>query len=115
MNILRREGYVAKIEFDGRDEILVGTVLGIDDVIGFHGHNVDMLKLAFGIAIREYRQTCGVLKRKPQRSHSGKVLLRILPAVHARGVMAAELRGMSLNGWIEEAMRRAAKVDLGER
>ena len=114
MTVLRRQGYVAKVEFDARDQLFVGRVLGIDDVVGFHGASVDLLVKGFALALDDYRAACAVFGRKPQRSHSGELRLRMSPRTHARAAMAAEARGMSLNGWIEEAMRRTARVDLGE-
>lgn len=114
MTVLRRQGYVAKVEFSGHDQMLVGRVLGIDDVVGFHGDSVDALKKAFAIALDDYRLACRSLGRAAQRSHSGALRLRMSPRTHARAAMAAEARGMSLNAWIEEAMRRTARLDLGE-
>jgi predicted HicB family RNase H-like nuclease len=114
VSVLKRKGFVAKVEFDGQDEIFVGTVLGIDDVIGFHGDSVDMLKKAFRIALDDYVATCRKLGRAPQRSHSGELRIRIAAKTHLAAAVAAQARGMSLNGWIEEAMRRMARVDVGE-
>lgn len=114
MSVLRRRGYVAKVEFDGRDRVFVGRVLGIDDVVGFHGDSVDLLTKAFAIALDDYRAACRAFGRPAQRSHSGELRLRMAPRTHAKAVMAAEARGMSLNAWIEEAMRRTARLDLGE-
>jgi predicted HicB family RNase H-like nuclease len=47
-------GYEARIEFEAEDEIFVGRVKGIDDVIGFHGANVDELRAAFHEAVDDY-------------------------------------------------------------
>ena len=44
MNTLKHKGYTAKIDFDGDDEIFVGHLLGIRDVVGFHGESVSELK-----------------------------------------------------------------------
>jgi predicted HicB family RNase H-like nuclease len=40
MNTLTYKGYTAKIEFDERDNILIGRLLGINDIIAFHADNV---------------------------------------------------------------------------
>ncbi len=114
MNVLRRQGYAAMVEFDARDRVLVGRVLGIDDVVTFHGESVGMLEKAFAIALDDYRAACRALGRGAQRSHSGKLQLRMAPRTHRIAAMAAEARGMSLNAWIEEAMRRTGRLDLGE-
>ena len=113
MNVLRRRGYAAKVEFDGRDRILVGRVLGIDDVVTFHGDSAMRVEQAFGIALADYEAACAALERRAQRSHSGELRLRMSPRTHRIAAMAAEARGMSLNAWIEEAMRRTGRLDLG--
>lgn len=36
MNTLTYQGHTARIEFDDRDNTLVGRLLGIQDIVGFH-------------------------------------------------------------------------------
>ena len=114
MTVLRLQGYVAKVAFDGRDQLLVGRVLGIDDVVEFHSDSVAGLATAFATALDDYQDACRLFGRTAQRTHSGELRLRMSPRTHAKASMAAEARGMSLNTWIEEAMRRMARLDLGE-
>ena len=113
MNVLRRRGYVARVEFDGRDRVLVGRVLGTRDVVGFHADSVAILEKAFGIALDDYEAACATLGRQAQRSHSGELRLRMSPRTHRIAAMAAEACGMSLNAWTREAMRRTGRLDLG--
>jgi predicted HicB family RNase H-like nuclease len=40
MNVMTYKGYKARVEFDPRDNIFVGRVLGIEDGISFHGETV---------------------------------------------------------------------------
>jgi len=42
-NAMTYKGYFARIDFDGRDNIFVGHVLGVDDKISFHGSTVGEL------------------------------------------------------------------------
>ncbi len=44
-------GYMASLEFDPDDNILVGRVLGVDDLISFHGESVDEFTQAFHEAV----------------------------------------------------------------
>ncbi len=62
MTVLRRDGYVAKVEFDGRDQLLVGRVLGIDDVVGFHSDSVAGLAMAFGEGAGRLRGSVPVVR-----------------------------------------------------
>lgn len=114
MNTLTYNGFSARIEFDDEDEIFVGRLAGIDDVIGFHADSVSALKAAFHEAVDDYLETCATLGKEPQRPFSGKVMFRIDPATHQRAAIAAELSGKSLNQWAEEALARAAQDDVSQ-
>ena len=49
-NVMTYKGYAARIEFDQRDNIFVGKVVGIADSITFHGETVKELKDDFQAA-----------------------------------------------------------------
>lgn len=53
-NTMAYKGYLARIEYDCRDEIFVGHVLDVDDRISFHGDTVAGLKASFHAAIDHY-------------------------------------------------------------
>jgi predicted HicB family RNase H-like nuclease len=52
------KGYSARVEFDDEDEIFVGRIAGINDVVGFHADTVEDLKAAFHEAVDDYLATC---------------------------------------------------------
>lgn len=106
-NTMTYKGYVARVEFDPRDEIFVGRVLGIEDRISFHGETVAKLRAGFHASIDHYVADCAATGRAPQKPYSGKILLRLPPEVHARAAMKAEARGKSLNQWAAEVLARA--------
>ena len=56
---LNFKGYLAKVEFDAEDRIFVGRIIGIRDVIGFHGESVAELEEAFHEAVDNYLAACG--------------------------------------------------------
>ena len=98
MKTMTYKGYAARIEFDAADRIFVGHVAGIRDTVGFHGASVDELEQAF----REKRG------QRPERPASGKLMLRVPPAVHAGALRSAELEGLSLNQWATRVLSAAA-------
>lgn len=55
---MKYKGYTAKVEFDEIDRIFVGRVVGIRDVIGFHGATVEELENAFKAAVDNYLSAC---------------------------------------------------------
>jgi predicted HicB family RNase H-like nuclease len=107
-NTMTFKGYTARVEYDPRDEIFVGRVLGIEDRITFHGSTVVKLRGAFHAAIDHYLADCDAHGRNPQKPYSGKILLRVSPEVHARAAMTAEAQGKSLNQWAAEVLARAS-------
>ena len=44
MNTMTYKSYTARVEYDERDNIFVGRILGIRDMISFHGETVAELK-----------------------------------------------------------------------
>jgi predicted HicB family RNase H-like nuclease len=107
-NTMIYKGYVARIEFDPRDNIFVGLVLGIADRITFHGETVSKLTADFHHAINHYLTDCKTNNRQPEKPASGKIMLRVPPEVHAAAAIAAQAAGKSLNQWATEALAQAA-------
>lgn len=104
MNSLKYKGYTARIDFDPEDDIFVGRVVGIRDIIGFHGENARELRQAFEEAVDHYLASCKKLKIKPQKSFSGKFVVRLSPEVHEKVALAAAATHKSLNSWIEDVL-----------
>jgi predicted HicB family RNase H-like nuclease len=107
------KGYAAAVEFDGDDEIFVGRVVGINDVVGFHADSVEELKAAFHEAVDDYIAACRVAGKAPEKAYSGSLMVRVDPAVHAKAAKAAELSGKSLAQWAEDKLRTAAEREFG--
>jgi len=106
MNTLTYKGYTARIDFDDRDNCLVGRLLGIQDVIGFHADNVADLRAAFEEAVDDYLEACEKIGKSPDKPVNGKLLLRVPPELHAAALIKAQAVGKSLNQWAIEALSR---------
>lgn len=104
MNAMNHKGYTARIEFDERDNIFVGRVLGLRTMISFHGETVAELRAAFETAIEEFLRDCKEQGVRPEKPASGKLMLRVPPEVH----VAAQAAGKSLNQWATEILEEAA-------
>jgi predicted HicB family RNase H-like nuclease len=107
-NIMTYSGYTASLEFDPDDNILVGRVLGIDDLISFHGESVADFTQAFHEAVNDYVSACEKLGQTPEKPASGRLMLRVNPVVHAAALKAAAHTGQSLNRWAEQVLREAS-------
>jgi predicted HicB family RNase H-like nuclease len=109
-NVMTYKGYMARIEFDQRDNIFVGRIIGIVDNITFHGETVKQLKADFQAAIDHYITDCAATGRAPLKAASGKLMLRVSPEIHARALAVAKTSGKSLNQWAEEVLNKAAHI-----
>jgi predicted HicB family RNase H-like nuclease len=86
MNTMNHKGYTARIEFDERDNMFVGRVLGLRSIISFHRETVADLRHEFEVAIEDFLNDCKEQGVKPEKPASGK----------------------SLNQWATEVLQSAA-------
>lgn len=108
MNTMTYKGYTARIEFDERDAIMVGRVLGVKAIIGFHGETVAELRADFEAAINFMLEDYKARGETPEKPASGKLMLRVPPEVHAAALVAAQAAGKSLNQWATDVLGGAA-------
>jgi predicted HicB family RNase H-like nuclease len=109
MNTMTHKGYTARIEYDERDDIFAGRILGIRTIISFHGQTVAQLRAEFELAVEDYLADCKEQGVQPEKPASGKLLLRVPPEIHGRALIAAQAAGKSLNQWATEVLRNAAQ------
>jgi predicted HicB family RNase H-like nuclease len=110
MNTMSHKGYTARIEFDERDGIFVGRILGIRSIISFHGTTVTQLRSEFRAAVEDYLAECAEQGVTPEKPASGKLLLRVPPEIHGRALVVAQASGKSLNQWATEVLREAVQT-----
>jgi predicted HicB family RNase H-like nuclease len=108
MNAMSYKNYSARVEYDPLDKIFVGHIIGIRDIVGFHGRTVEELEAAFHEAVDHYLEVCEKIGQEPQRSYSGKLTLRMSPEMHMAVATAAELNSKSINQWATDVLKQAA-------
>lgn len=111
-NTIHYKGYTASMNFDTEDQVIVGRVLDIDDIIAFHGESVAEFQTHFHLAIDAYLAASIALGSAPDKPASGKVMLRIAPEIHAAALKAAARSGTSLNKWAEATLGKAARISV---
>ena len=114
MNSMIYRGFTARIDFDERDGLFVGRVLGLPATvrINFQGETVAELSHDFHNAIDFYLQECAASGREPTKPVSGRLMLRIPPEVHGAALVAAQANGISLNQWAGRVLAEAARGNL---
>ncbi len=103
-SIMEYNGYHAKVEYDGQDNIFVGTVIGLNDMLGFHGSSVDELKDSFQNCIENYLQWCEETGKKPEKEFKGVFNVRISPDSHREAAMEAAIDGITMNQFVADAI-----------
>ncbi|MBI9084561.1 MAG: type II toxin-antitoxin system HicB family antitoxin [Desulfobacterales bacterium] len=102
------KGYMAIIEPDLDDGILVGRAINTRDIIGFHGETIAEAVKSFHSVIDEYLEDCERLGKNPNKPYSGKFSLRLSPKLHSDIACAAGRAGKSLNQWVTDTLDDAA-------
>ena len=111
MKFLEHKGYTATVEFDADDGVLVGRVIGVNDVITFHGTTVKEVVSAFRESVDDYLAACAKLGQSPDKPASGKFIVRAAPLTHRAALAMAAAAGKSLNTWVVEVIEREVGVD----
>ena len=109
MSSMTYKSYTARVDYDNRNDVFVGRVLGIRSILSFEGSSVEILKASFEEAINDYLQECDEKGQTPEKPASGKLLLRLAPELHGQAMVAAKAAGKSLNQWVAEALHRAVQ------
>ena len=107
MNTMTYKGYTARIEFDERDNIFVGRVLGLRTIVSFHGATVAGLRSQFRMSIEAFLRACKEQGIRREKTASGKLMLRVPPELHGAALVAAQAAGKSLNQWATEVIKEA--------
>jgi len=107
---MKYNNYIARIEFDEEDRIFVGRLAGIEDIVSFHGSNVDELEAAFHESVDHYLEVSDRTGRPAQKPYSGNLMLRINPDIHAAVATISQIQGKSINQWAGEVLDKAAHI-----
>ena len=109
MNTVTYKGYMARIEPDFDDGILVGRVINTKDIIGFDGKTISEAIEGFHAVIEEYLEDCRVRGIDPKKPYSGKFNLRLPAALHSEIASAAAKSGKRLNQWVIDRLEQTTQ------
>jgi len=106
MSLMEYKGYHAQIEYDAEDQIFVGSVIGIQDSLGFHGKSVAELKKNFKQSIDNYLDLCRELGRNPEKEYKGSLNIRLTPVLHKKAALYSAEDRVSINQFIVDAVEK---------
>ena len=107
MKHITHKGYRGTVEYNSEDDLLIGKVVGIKDVVVYHGSTTDEIKANFAEAVESYLITCKELGKRPDREYKGQFVVRIDTSLHRKVANLAEEEGTSLNKYIENLLVKA--------
>jgi predicted HicB family RNase H-like nuclease len=73
---MKYKGYTGTIEPDEDAKVLFGRVVGLRDVITFHGDTMPELIQAFHDSVDDYLAFCAERGESPEKPYSGQFVLR---------------------------------------
>lgn len=106
-NLLHYKGYSAKPEYSVDDRTFYGVILGISDLVDFASDRADELENEFHRAVDDYLDFCREIGKEPQKEYKGTFNVRVSPELHRQAAMRAEEENVSLNRFVENALRNA--------
>ena len=108
MGYLHYKGYTGNAEYFEQDKSFVGRVLGLKrNIIIYEGETVEALQKDFEESIDYYLESCKERGVEPEKSYSGKTVVRMPSALHSQAAEKAAAQGIRLNEFINRAIRAA--------
>src|SRR2546423_6455209 len=108
-NTLEHKGFRSRIEYSADDNLFVGRLIGIKDIVTFHGETVEELRSEMKETVDFHIEVCEKMGRKAKKQYSGKVMLRLPDQLHAKIAEAAAAAGKSINEWGKDVLESAVK------
>ena len=109
-NTFEYRGYIGTIEFSEEDALFFGKAMGIRSLISYEGKNANELISDFHSAVDDYLAVCEAEGREPEKAYKGSFNIRISPELHKQLVVCATSRQMSLNSFVENALRKSVVI-----
>lgn len=105
--VLEYKGYVGSADLDVENNVLVGKLQFISDVITYSGETPQQLEAAFRDAVDDYLATCAEDGSEPDVPFKGSFNVRIGPERHRAAALAARRQGIALNEFVCAAIDAA--------
>jgi predicted HicB family RNase H-like nuclease len=106
-NAMTYKGYAGTVAYSEEDTCLFGRIAGIRDIISYEGESVAEIRTTFEEAVDDYLEHCAATGKEPNKPYSGKFVLRLDPAIHARIAAKALMHGKSLNQYAADVLANA--------
>ena len=105
-DVITYNGFIGSVHFSAEDKVFYGKVEGITDLISFEGETVSQLEEGFKYMVDEHIKDCTRNNISPEKSYKGNLNIRLSPEIHKKASYKAALRGVSLNQYINDAIKK---------
>lgn len=105
MNTMELDGYTAIIHYNPETDQFRGEIQGLNGGADFYGNSPEELRREFRTSLDFFLETCAKHGIEPRKPASGKFVVRLPADLHAKAAIAAMAAGISLNTFVERAIR----------
>ncbi len=111
-DMMEAKGYHGSVHYNDEDRVFYGKLEFIRGLISYEGQDVRSLRAAFEEAVEDYLELCAEQGREPDRPFKGSFSVRVGKELHRQAVLMARQRGLSLNAFVIDALKRAGRREL---
>ena len=104
-DVMKYKDFIGSVHYASEDRVFYGKVQGINDLITFEGSTVDELEEGFKYMVDEHIMDCTKKNIPIEKSYKGNLNIRLSPDLHKMAAYNAALRGVSLNKYINDAIK----------
>ena len=104
-DIMKYKGFIGSVHYASEDRVFYGKVEGVNDLITFEGSSVNDLEEGFRYMVDEHIKDSTRKSLPPEKSYKGNLNIRLSPELHKKAAHNAALRGVSLNQYINDALK----------
>lgn len=105
-DVLKYKGFIGSVHYASEDRVFYGKIEGVNDLITFEGSNVDDLEEGFQYMVDEHLKDCHKNNIPVEKSYKGNLNIRLSPELHKKAAHNAAMRGISLNQYINDALKK---------
>jgi predicted HicB family RNase H-like nuclease len=105
-DILKYKGFIGSVHYASEDKVFYGKVEGVNDLITFEGSTVNDIEEGFRYMVDEHIKDCKRKNIPLEKSYKGNLNIRLSPELHKKAAHNASLRGVSLNQYINDAVKK---------
>ena len=113
-DMMEHKGYHGSVHYNDEDRVFYGKLEFIRGLISYEGQDVQSLRAAFEEAVEDYLELCAEQGREPDRPFKGSFSVRVGEELHRQAALMARQRGLSLNAFVIDALKRAGRRELAE-